>query len=51
LRNHAVEHRSTVLESRSVELERAEAAVQLGISRRTLQYKIVRYGLQKLPRA
>ena len=30
---------------------RAEAAVQLGISRRTLQYKIVRYGLQKLPRA
>jgi len=29
---------------------RAEAAAQLGISRRTLQYKIVRYGLQKLSR-
>ena len=30
---------------------RAAAAAQLGISRRTLQYKIVRYGLQKLSRA
>jgi DNA-binding NtrC family response regulator len=29
---------------------RAEAAQQLGISRRTLQYKILRYGLNHLPK-
>jgi len=29
---------------------RAEAAQQLGISRRALQYKIRRYGLSQLPK-
>ncbi len=29
---------------------RASAAEQLGISRRALQYKIQRYGLNKLPK-
>jgi DNA-binding NtrC family response regulator len=29
---------------------RAEAAERLGISRRALQYKIVRYGLEGLPK-